>query len=69
MLTVYTVRRYLGITGIVLLGIALALAPILAFQGQMSFVSAVGIAGIACLIVYRVLPRPRDEQDEGNTSG
>jgi len=56
------VRRLFGVAGIALLGIALALAPILAFQGQMSFVSGVGIAGIACLIVYRLLPRPAEPQ-------
>jgi hypothetical protein len=52
------VRRGFGVAGIVLLGVALALAPILAFQGGMTYVSALGIAGIACLIVYRLLPRP-----------
>ena len=57
-MTLYAVRRCVGIAGIVLLGIALALAPILAFRGEMTLVSGVGIAGIACLIVYRLLPRP-----------
>ena len=69
MLTVHAVRRYVGIAGIVLLGIALALAPILAFQGGMTYVSAIGIAGIACLIVYRLLPRPKVEPDEEKASG
>ena len=70
-MTLARVRRAFGIAGIVLLGIALALAPILAFRGQMSFVSAVGIAGIACLIVYRLLPRPPadDPPDEGTSNG
>jgi hypothetical protein len=58
LLTVHAARRWLGIAGIVLLGIALAIAPILAFRGGMTYVSAIGIAGIACLIVYRLLPRP-----------
>ncbi len=39
-------------------GIALALAPILAFEGRMRRVSGLGIAGIACLVVMRLLPRP-----------
>ena len=56
------VRRAFGLAGIVLLGIALALAPILAFRGEMTFVSAVGIAGIACLIVMRLLPRPPSDE-------
>lgn len=56
--TLYAIRRCAGLAGIVLLGIALALAPILAFQGGMTYVSGTGIAGIACLIVYRLLPRP-----------
>jgi multisubunit Na+/H+ antiporter MnhB subunit len=64
-----SVRRAIGIAGIVLLGIALALAPILAFQGGMTYVSAIGIAGIACLIAYRLLPRPKVEPDEEKTSG
>lgn len=58
-----TLRRWLGLAGIVLLGIALALAPILAFTGGMSFVSGVGIAGIACLIVMRLL-RFRNQESE-----
>ena len=59
-MTLARVRRAFGIAGIVLLGI-----------GQMSFVSAVGIAGIACLIVYRLLPRPPadDPPDEGTSNG
>ena len=56
-MTLAKVRRGFGIAGIVLLGIALALAPILAFQGEMRVVSGFGIAGIACLIVMRLLPR------------
>jgi len=58
LLKLVAVRRAFGVAGIILLGIALALAPILAFQGDMIPVSAIGIAGIACLIVYRLLPRP-----------
>ena len=59
------VRRYCGIAGTVLLGVALALAPILAFQGGMTYVSGIGIAGIALLIVYRLLPRPPAEAPPG----
>ena len=51
-------RRGFGTAGIVLLGIALALAPVLAFGGDMRVVTGLGIAGIACLIVMRLLPRP-----------
>ena len=70
MLTLDRVRRAFGVAGIVLLGIALALAPILAFQDGMSLVSGLGIAGIACLIVYRLLPRPpAGSPDEGKASG
>jgi len=69
-LTLDRVRRAFGVAGIVLLGIALALAPILAFQDGMSLVSGLGIAGIACLIVYRLLPRPpAGSPDEGKASG
>jgi len=56
--TLAKLRRGLGLAGIVLLGIALALAPILAFEGRMRLVSGLGIAGIACLVVMRLLPRP-----------
>lgn len=59
-----SIRRALGVAGIVLLGVALALAPILAFTGGMQLVSGVGIAGIALLIVMRLLPRPPAALDE-----
>ena len=52
------IRRGFGVAGIALLGIALAIAPIAAFQGDMQLVSGLGIAGIAALIVMRLLPRP-----------
>ncbi|HVE50222.1 MAG TPA: hypothetical protein VNG69_11465 [Casimicrobiaceae bacterium] len=52
--------RVLGVAGIVLLGAALAIAPIYAFEDRMTIVSGLGIAGIACLIlawlVRRFLP-------------
>lgn len=52
------IRRALGVAGIALLGGALAIAPIVAFGGDMRVVSGIGIAGIALLIVMRLLPRP-----------
>lgn len=52
------IRRALGLAGIALLGGALALAPIVAFGGDMRVVSGLGLAGIALLIVMRLLPRP-----------
>jgi hypothetical protein len=61
LLNLATIRRWLGIAGIALLGGALALAPILAFTGDMTLVSGAGIAGIAFLIVMRLLPRPPPE--------
>jgi len=60
-LNLVTIRRGFGVAGIGLLGIALAIAPIAAFQGQMTIVSGLGIAGIAALIVMRLLPRPPAE--------
>ena len=70
-MTLPTLRRAFGLAGIVLLGVALALAPILAFRGEMTIVSALGIAGIACLIVMRLLPRPPvdDTPDDEKPSG
>lgn len=60
-MTLATLRRGFGIAGIVLLGVALALAPILAFQGGMTLVSGLGIAGIACLIVMRLIRKQESE--------
>jgi hypothetical protein len=54
----------LGIAGTVLLGGALALAPIAAFGGDMRIVSGTGIAGIVLLIVMRLLPRPAEPDDD-----
>lgn len=56
--TIGSIRRALGLAGTMLLGGALAIAPILAFDGDMRLVSGLGIAGIALLIVMRLLPRP-----------
>ncbi|MBK6805686.1 MAG: hypothetical protein IPG84_12855 [Betaproteobacteria bacterium] len=63
-MTLPTIRRALGIAGTVLLGGALALAPIAAFGGDMRIVSGTGIAGIALLIVMRLLPRPPEPDDD-----
>ena len=57
-MTLVTIRRALGLAGTALLGGALAIAPILAFGGDMRLVSGLGLAGIALLIVMRLLPRP-----------
>ena len=57
-MTLVTIRRAVGLAGTALLGGALAIAPILAFGGDMRLVSGLGIAGIALLIVMRLLPRP-----------
>jgi apolipoprotein N-acyltransferase len=61
-----TLFRLFGVAGIVLLGVALAIAPIAAFEDRMTLVSGLGIAGIACLLVAwgvrRVAPpRPPDD--------
>jgi hypothetical protein len=55
--------RALGAVGIVLLGGALALAPIYAFQDRMTIVSGLGIAGIACLLVAWLLKRSAAESE------
>jgi hypothetical protein len=47
--------RVLGFIGAVLLGAALAIAPVAAFESRMSVVSALGIAGIAFLLVAWVV--------------
>lgn len=56
--------RVFGVAGIALLGASLAVAPVLAFENRMTIVSALGIAGIACLLVAWLLRRfarpPRD---------
>jgi apolipoprotein N-acyltransferase len=59
--------RLFGLAGVVLLGAALAIAPVAAFENRMTVVSGLGIAGIACLLVGWVLrriapsPSPPDE--------
>ena len=50
-------------SGTVLLGGALAWAPVAAFTGGMLIVTKAGLAGIALLIVMKLLPR-RDSTPE-----
>jgi hypothetical protein len=62
--------RVLGFAGAVLLGAALAIAPVAAFENRMTVVSGLGIAGIACLLVAwlarRFAPRaPPSPDDRG----
>src|SRR5690606_14507094 len=47
--------RLFGTLGIVLLGAALAIAPVAAFEDRMIVVSALGIAGIALLLAAWLL--------------
>jgi hypothetical protein len=68
-----TLFRLFGIAGIVLMGAALAIAPVAAFEDRMTTVSALGIAGMACLLVAwglrRVTPAPpRASADEPPTA-
>ena len=60
--------RFLGFIGAVLLGAALAIAPIAAFEQRMTVVSGLGIAGMVFLLlawlVRRFAPRPVPPEDE-----
>ena len=47
----------LGAAGTVLLGGALAWAPVAAFTGDMLVVTKAALAGVALLIVMKLLPR------------
>jgi len=60
----YSVRRVLGGAGVVLLGGALAWAPIAAFTGDMLRVTKLALIGVALLIVARLLPRRTDTTDD-----
>jgi len=63
--------RLFGVAGIVLLGAALAIAPIAAFENRMTVVSALGIAGIACLLaawIVRAIAPPPPPGDEPPTA-
>ncbi len=50
-------RRVLGVAGTALLGGALVWAPVAAFTGGMERVTEAGLAGVALLIVMKLLPR------------
>ena len=72
-----TLFRILGAIGIVLLGAALAIAPIFAMNDRMTTVSALGIAGIAFLLAAWLVRRfargeegsdAADERGEGPPS-
>ena len=56
-------RRVLGGIGAVLLGGALAWAPVAAFTGHMLTVTKLALAGVALLLVMKLLPR-RDATPE-----
>jgi hypothetical protein len=60
-------RRVLGLAGTVLLGGALALAPVAAFTGEMLTVTKAGLAGVALLIIMKLLPRPPLPNDADST--
>lgn len=60
---VLVLRRVLGTVGILLLGGALAWAPVAAFRGDMLMVTKIALAGLAFLIVMKLLP-PRDATPE-----
>lgn len=62
-------RAWIGTAGIVLLGGALAVAPILAILGDMRMVTAAGVAGIALLIVARFLPRAAEPEGPAAEGG
>ena len=49
--------RLTGFAGIALLGAALAIAPIAAFENRMTIVSGLGIAGMLLLLVAWLLRR------------
>jgi len=51
-----TLRRVLGVAGTALLAGALAWAPVAAFTGEMLTVTKIGLAGIALLILMKLLP-------------
>lgn len=64
-----TLFRIFGAAGIVLLGAALAIAPIYAFTDRMTVVSALGLAGIGCLIVAWLLRRLASPPPRPGTDG
>lgn len=61
-----TLFRVCGFLGTVLLGAALAIAPIAAFEDRMTLVSGLGIAGIVLLLVAWALRKLRRPPAEGS---
>jgi hypothetical protein len=63
------VFRVLGFIGAVLLGAALAIAPVAAFEQRMTVVSGLGIAGMVFLLlawlVRKVARPPQTPADDG----
>jgi len=60
-------RGVLAAVGIVLLGAALAWAPVVAFQGgDMTWVTKAGIAGVAIALIAKLVPVPRAPRDPPN---
>ena len=57
MLATLKLFRLAGVAGTLLLGAALAIAPIAAFEDRMTIVSGLGIGGIALLLVAWLLRR------------
>ena len=61
-----TLRRALGLAGTGLLGGAVAWAPVAAFTGEMLTVTKAGLAGVALLIIMKLLPRrPLPDNSDG----
>jgi hypothetical protein len=59
------VFRALGLIGAVLIGAALAIAPVAAFENRMTVVSALGIAGIVFLLLAWLVRRFAPPQPSG----
>ena len=63
---VFTLRRVLGLAGAILLGSALAWAPVAAFRGEMLPVTKAALAGVALLILMKLLPQGKGVDDAGH---
>jgi len=63
--TLRIVRSVLGLAGTVLLGAALALAPVAAFTGEMLMITKAALAGVALLIIMKLVPRPPADGSNG----
>lgn len=63
------VFRALGLIGAVLIGAALAIAPVAAFENRMTVVSALGIAGIVFLLLAWLARRFAPPQLPGPDDG